>query len=56
MIEEEKLTESLFEAPKIDQQERMVEAILFASSDPVSVKEIISRLPHGCEPERRSKT
>ena len=56
MIEEEKLTESLFEAPKIDQQERMVEAILFASSDPVTVKEIISRLPHGCEPERRSKT
>ena len=28
MSEEEKLTESLFEAPKIDQQERMVEAIL----------------------------
>ena len=27
MIEEEKLTESLFEAPKIEQQERMVEAL-----------------------------
>ena len=40
MIEEQKFTESLFEAPKIDQQERMVEAILFASSDPVTVKEI----------------
>ena len=55
MIEEEKLTESLFEAPKIDQQERMVEAILFASSDPVTVKEIIGRLPHGCEPEQALK-
>ena len=52
MIEEQKFTESLFEAPKIDQQERMVEAILFASSDPVTVKEIIGRLPHGCEPEK----
>ena len=52
MIEEEKLTKSLFEAPKIDQQERMVEAILFASSEPVTLKEIISRLPHGCEPEQ----
>ena len=52
MIEEEKLTGSLFEAPKIDQQERMVEAILFASSEPVTLKEIIGRLPHGCEPEQ----
>ena len=52
MIEEEKLTGSLFEAPEIDQQERMVEAILFASSEPVTLKEIIGRLPHGCEPEQ----
>ena len=52
MIEEEKLTKSLFEAPKIDQQERMVEAILFASSEPVTLKEIVSRLPHGCEPQQ----
>ena len=55
MIEEEKLTDSLFEAPNIAQQERMVEAILFASSDPVTVKEIIGRLPHGCEPEKALK-
>ena len=52
MIEEEKLTGSLFESPEIDQQERMVEAILFASSEPVTLKEIIGRLPHGCEPEQ----
>ena len=55
MIEEEKFTDSLFEAPKIAEQERMVEAILFASSDPVTVKEIIGRLPHGCEPEKALK-
>ena len=55
MSEEEKFTASLFEAPNIDQQERMVEAILFASSDPVTVKEIIGRLPHGCEPEKALK-
>lgn len=29
----------------------MVEAILFASMEPVTVKEIIGRLPHGSEPE-----
>ena len=52
MNEEEKFTESLFEAPEISDQERMIEAILFASSDPITVKEIIGRLPHGCEPEK----
>ena len=52
---EEKFTESLFEAPEISEQERMVEAILFASSDPVTVREIIGRLPHGCEPEKALK-
>ena len=36
MIEEKKLAETLFEAPPIEQQERMVEAILFASMEPVS--------------------
>ena len=52
MNEEEKFTESLFEAPEIYEQERMIEAILFASSDPITVKESIGRLPHGCEPEK----
>ncbi|MEO0936802.1 MAG: SMC-Scp complex subunit ScpB [Pseudomonadota bacterium] len=32
------------------EQERMVEAILFASADPVTVKELAGRLPHGCDP------
>ena len=39
--------ESLFEAPPMAEQERMVEAILFASAEPVSVKELEARLPHG---------
>ncbi|MCG3266338.1 SMC-Scp complex subunit ScpB [Yoonia sp. I 8.24] len=42
--------DSLFEAPPIGEQERMVEAILFASADPVSVQDLIGRMPHGCDP------
>ncbi len=32
------------------EQERMVEAILFASAAPVTIGELESRLPHGCDP------
>ena len=39
---------SLFEAPPMAEQERMVEAILFASADPVTIKELNDRMPHGC--------
>ena len=42
--------DSLFEAPPMAEQERMVEAILFATADPVSVAELIGRMPHGCDP------
>jgi len=42
--------ESLFEAPPMGEQERMVEAILFATADPVTVTELIGRMPHGCDP------
>lgn len=41
--------ESLFEAPPIAEQERMCEAILFASVEPVSIKEMEARMPHGCD-------
>ena len=41
--------ESLFEAPPMGEQERMVEAILFASAEPVTVKELNARMPHGCD-------
>lgn len=40
---------SLFAAPPMGEQERMVEAILFASTEPVTVGELESRLPHGCD-------
>ncbi len=42
---------SLFEAPPMAEQERMVEAILFATADPVTLRELIGRLPHGCTPK-----
>lgn len=42
---------SLFEAPAMGEQERMAEAILFASAEPVSLRELIGRMPHGCEPK-----
>lgn len=42
--------ETLFEAPPIAEQERMIEAILFASAEPVTVRELKARLPHGSEP------
>ena len=41
--------ESLFEAPPIGEQERMIEAILFASAEPVTVRELEARMPHGCD-------
>ena len=41
--------ESLFEAPVMAEQERMVEAILFASAEPVTVAELNARMPHGCD-------
>ena len=40
----------LFAAPPMAEQERMVEAILFASSTPVTLAELTSRLPHGADP------
>ncbi len=42
--------ESLFEAPPMGEQERMVEAILFASADPVTIRDLAGRMPHGSEP------
>ncbi len=41
--------ESLFDAPPMAEQERMIEAILFASTEPVSTRELDARLPHGCD-------
>ncbi len=41
--------ESLFDAPPMGEQERMVEAILFATADPITVRDLNARLPHGCD-------
>jgi segregation and condensation protein B len=46
---DEPQNESLFEAPPMAEQERMCEAILFASAEPISAKEIEARMPHGCD-------
>lgn len=40
---------TLFAAPPMGDQERMVEAILFAATDPVTVAELTARMPHGCD-------
>ncbi|WP_151718504.1 SMC-Scp complex subunit ScpB [Gemmobacter serpentinus] len=42
--------QSLFDAPPIAEQERMVEAILFASTEPMTLAELERRMPHGCDP------
>lgn len=47
---QEPIEKSLFEVPPLAEQERMVEAILFASAEPVSLAEMVSRMPHGCDP------
>ena len=43
------LTPSLFPVPPLAEQERMIEAILFASAEPVSTAELNKRLPDGCD-------
>lgn len=42
-------TPSLFPVPPLGEQERMIEAILFASAEPVSTAELAKRLPDGCD-------
>lgn len=42
-------TPSLFPAPPLAEQERMIEAVLFASADPVTIAELEARLPEGSD-------
>ena len=42
--------ESLFDAPPMGEQELMVEAILFACAEPVTLAELVARMPHGADP------
>lgn len=46
----EEKEESLFDAPPIAEQERMIEAVLFATAEPITVRELEARMPHGCDP------
>ena len=46
---ETEIEESLFEAPPMAEQERMCEAILFATAEPITVREMEARMPHGSD-------
>jgi len=41
----------LFDAPPPAEQERMVEAILFAAAEPLTLAQLAERLPHGSDPK-----
>lgn len=40
---------SLFPAPPMAEQERMIEALLFACAEPLTLVQISARLPEGCD-------
>ncbi|MGR3697979.1 MAG: SMC-Scp complex subunit ScpB [Roseovarius sp.] len=42
--------QSLFQAPPIGEQERMIEAMLFASAEPLTTRDMAERMPHGSDP------
>lgn len=48
-MSQDPIEKSLFDAPPMAEQERMVEAMLFAASEPVSLREMEDRMPHGCD-------
>ncbi|MCJ8139748.1 SMC-Scp complex subunit ScpB [Falsirhodobacter halotolerans] len=47
---------SLFAPPTMEEQERMVEAILFAAPHPVTVADMAARMPHGSDPAEAVQT
>ena len=49
MDDSEPVSDSLFDAPPMAEQERMVEAVLFASAAPVSARDLEARMPHGSD-------
>ncbi len=49
MNESSDIQDPLFDAPPMGEQERMCEAILFATAEPMTVKQIEARMPHGCD-------
>ena len=49
MTRDPNATPGLFPVPPMGEQERMIEAILFASAEPVTSAELTRRLPEGCD-------
>lgn len=49
MSDDDILEASLFAAPPIGAQERMIEALLFASAEPLSIADLEKRLPKGSD-------
>lgn len=49
MAEDHSPAPSLFPAPPMAEQERMIEAILFACAEPLTQAQISARLPQGCD-------
>ena len=47
---EPEIDETLFDAPPLAEQERMIEAMLFASATPLTTAEMGARMPHGSDP------
>jgi segregation and condensation protein B len=41
--------ESLFDPPSMLEQERMIEAVLFACAEPLTLRDLSDRLPHGSD-------
>lgn len=46
----EEKEQNLFQAPPIGEQERMIEAMLFASAEPLTTRDMAERMPHGSDP------
>ncbi|MFD1913853.1 SMC-Scp complex subunit ScpB [Halodurantibacterium flavum] len=40
----------LFHPPPLPEQERMIEAMLFASPEPLALRDLAERMPHGSDP------
>ena len=49
-MSDDSLRDTLFDAPPMGEQERMVEAILFASAEAVGLAELTRRMPQGSDP------
>ena len=49
MTQDPNATPGLYPVPPLPEQERMIEALLFASAEPIPLGELTARLPEGCD-------